>query len=110
MKAWTATCGSPVSIIDDFPPYEWYGATACSDWWSALTAFNKRNGVTSSTVAPNSPWHAVVTGNRAYVVLPVTLHYNLMGKPVKETGSILTVMLKKTANGWLMAAWSYSQH
>ncbi|HVA28665.1 MAG TPA: hypothetical protein VNF68_10815, partial [Candidatus Baltobacteraceae bacterium] len=27
----TATCDRPASIIDDFPPHVWHGATACAD-------------------------------------------------------------------------------
>lgn len=110
MKTWVATCDSSVSIIDDFAPYAWYGATACADWWSALAAFDKQNKITSVTVVAGAPWRAVATGDRAYVVVPVTVHYNMNGKPAKDSGSVLTAALKKTANGWLMEAWSYSQH
>jgi hypothetical protein len=34
----------------------------------------------------------------------------MKGKPVKESGSVFTVVLAKTAKGWLMSAWSWAQH
>jgi ketosteroid isomerase-like protein len=110
MKAWVATCGSSTHIIDDFPPFEWQGASACATWWNALMAFMKNNDISNSTVALGPVWQNVVVGNRAYVVVSATLHSNAHGKPSKEIGSILTVALRNTANGWVMAAWSWSQH
>jgi hypothetical protein len=33
-------CDSHLSILDEFPPHEWHGPTACADWWKALNAYN----------------------------------------------------------------------
>ena len=41
-----AMCDSHVSILDEFPPHEWHGATACADWWKALDAYDEKNGIT----------------------------------------------------------------
>jgi len=41
-----AMCDSQVSIIDEFPPHEWHGPTACADWWKGLLAYNDKSGVT----------------------------------------------------------------
>jgi ketosteroid isomerase-like protein len=110
LKGFAALCASPASIIDDFPPHNWSGANACNDWAIALAASNKSNDITNETVVLGTPWHAAVTGNRAYVVVPATLHYNMKGKPVKESGSVFTVVLTRTDKGWLMSAWSWAQH
>lgn len=107
-KAWAAACASPAQITDDFPPHIWNGPTACSDWVTAFEALVKKDKISSMTVAFGTPWHVAVTGNVAYVVLPATLHYNQNGKPVKETGSVMTIVLKKTSNGWLMSAWTWA--
>jgi hypothetical protein len=32
-------CDSQASILDEFPPHEWHGPTACADWWKALLAY-----------------------------------------------------------------------
>lgn len=110
LKGFAALCGSPASIIDDFPPHTWSGANACNDWAIALAAANKSSDISNETVVLGTPWHTTVTGNRAYVVIPATLHYNMKGKPVKESGSVFTVVLTRTDKGWLMSAWSWAQH
>ena len=38
----TAACAAQASIIDEFPPYAWQGATACADWWNDNEAFGKK--------------------------------------------------------------------
>src|SRR5271166_5646344 len=101
LKGFAALCTSPATVLDDFPPHTWSGPTACTDWANALSAGFKKNDVTNATVIFGTPWHVDVTGNVAYVVVPATLTYNQKGKPVKETGSIFTIVLRKTATGWL---------
>lgn len=107
-QGWAAACASPTMITDDFPPHTWNGPTACSDWVAAFKAFVKKSKISSMTVAFGTPKHMAVTGNVAYVVLPATLHFNQNGKPVKETGSVMTIVLKKTSSGWLMTAWTWA--
>jgi ketosteroid isomerase-like protein len=110
LKGFAALCTSPASVIDDFPPHSWSGENTCNDWAAALAAANKSSDISNETVLLGAPWHVDVTGDRAYVVVPASLRYNMKGKPVKETGSVFTVVLAKTAKGWLMSAWSWAQH
>jgi hypothetical protein len=110
LKAWAAACDSPASIIDDFPPHTWWGATACADWVKAFTAFGKANKITDNVVTLGKPWQAAVTGDRAYTVFPATYTYKLAGKPMTESGSVMTIVLKKTGSGWLIEAWTWAQH
>jgi hypothetical protein len=49
-----AVCDSPVSIIDEFPPHEWHGPTACADWWKALNAYNEKNEITDASATLGS--------------------------------------------------------
>src|ERR1700736_568009 len=70
-KTALAACASPASIIDDVPPHEWHGPTACADWANDYSADAKKNGITDGIVTLGTPWHVAVTGNRAYVVVPV---------------------------------------
>src|ERR1700680_17007 len=109
-KTALAACASPASIIDGFPPHEWHGATACADWASAFAAFSKKNGLTDEIVTLGTPWHVDVTGDRAYVVVPVGFTYKQNGKPAMESGSVLTVALKKVAAGWRITAWAWARH
>ena len=103
-----ATCDSPVSILDEFPPHEWHGPTACADWWKALNAYNDKNGITDGDAPLGTPWNVDVTGDRAYFVAPMTYTFKRHGKPVKESAAF-AVALKRTPAGWRITAWAYSK-
>ena len=104
-----AACAEQTSIIDEFPPHEWHGAGACATWANAYDADARARGVTDGVVALGTPRHVDVTGDRAYVVIPATYRYKQKGKPVTETGSLLTVALQKGATGWRMTAWAWTK-
>lgn len=101
-------CDSPVSILDEFPPYEWHGPNACAEWWDALGAYDDQNGITDGEVALGTPWNVDVNGDRAYFVASMTYTYKQHGKPVKESGAF-AVALRRTQAGWRIAAWTYSK-
>ena len=64
----------------------------------------------SKRLTLRSPRHADITADRAYVVRPADYTYKLKGKVVKETGSILTVVLQKGAAGWRISAWTWAKN
>jgi hypothetical protein len=33
-------CDSEISFLDEFPPHEWHGPTACTVWWKGLLAYD----------------------------------------------------------------------
>ena len=103
-----SVCDSPVSIIDEFPPHEWHGPTACADWWKAFNAYNEKNGITDGDAPLGTPWTVDITGDRAYFVAPMTYTYKRQGKPVKESAAF-AVALKRTQAGWRITAWAYSK-
>ncbi len=105
-----AVCDSHVSILDEFPPHEWHGPTACADWWKALNAYNEKSGITDGDATLGTAWSVDVTGDRAYVVAPATYTYKQHGKPVKESRAVFTVALKKTPAGWRITGWAWSKH
>ena len=105
-----SVCDSPVSIIDEFPPHEWHGPTACADWWKALNAYNKKEGITDGDASLGTPWSVDVSEDRAYFVAPTTYKYKQHGKSVEESQAVLTVALKKTKAGWRITAWTWSKH
>jgi ketosteroid isomerase-like protein len=109
-KSALGACAEQTSIIDEFPPHEWHGAGACAKWAADYDADEKKNGVTEGVVTLTGTRHLAVTGDRAYVVALVNYAYKLKGKPMKETGSTLTVALQKTAGGWRMTAWTWSKN
>jgi hypothetical protein len=109
-KTANALCTADATIIDDFAPHIWTGANTCSVWWDALDVYDKKEGITDEVVKFGKPWRNVVTGDRAYIVVPATYTYKQNGKPVKEIGSNWALVLQKTAAGWKLAGWSWAQH
>jgi ketosteroid isomerase-like protein len=109
LKRAVAACAPSAFIIDDFPPHLWQGS-ACADWARDLGTASKSAGITNGIVTLGKPWQVAVTGDRAYVVVPATYTYKQHGKPVTESGSVLTVVLKRGAAGWRITAWAWAQH
>jgi hypothetical protein len=109
-KSALAACAAQASIIDEFPPHEWMGPTACDQWAADYAANAKSHGIADGIVTLGKPWHVSVTGNRAYVVVPATYAYKEHGKPVTERDSVFTVALLKFAAGWRITGWAWSRH
>jgi ketosteroid isomerase-like protein len=105
-----AMCDSEVSILDEFPPHQWHGPTACADWWKALNAYDDENGITDGSAALGTPWTVDVSGDRAYFVAPATYDYRQHGKPVSEAHAVFTVALRRTQAGWRITGWTWSKH
>jgi len=77
-------CDSHVSILDEFPPHEWHGPTACADWWKALNAYDEKEGIADGAAVLGTPWTVDVTGDRAYFVLPRPTSTSNMGNPLRN--------------------------
>jgi hypothetical protein len=69
-----------VSILDEFPPHEWHGATACADWVEGVGCYDEKNGITRGNATLGTPWTVDVSGDRAYFVAPATYTYKQHGK------------------------------
>jgi len=109
-QEWLAICGAEAVIIDNFAPYTWEGTTACADYWDANDADSKKNGITDEIVTLGKPWHVEVTGDRAYVVVPIGDRYKQKGKSVTRPGSVWTLTLQKVVAGWLITGMAWAQH
>jgi hypothetical protein len=105
-----AACDSPVSILDEFPPHQWYGPTACADWAKALNAYDEKIGLTDGVAKLGTPWTVEVTGDRAYFVAPATYTFKQHGKPGSEPHAVFTVALRRTEAGWRITSWTWSKH
>jgi ketosteroid isomerase-like protein len=110
VKAVAATCAEQTSIIDEFPPHEWHGMGACAKWMADYDTDAKKNAITDGVVTLGAPRHTDVAGETAYVVVSADYTFKQAGKPVKETGSILTIALKKNVSGWRMTGWSWAKN
>ena len=103
-----AMCDSQVSIIDEFPPHEWHGPTACADWWKGLLAYNDKSGVTDGSATLGTPQTVDVNEDHAYYVAPMKYTYKQRGKSIKETASF-AVALRRTQAGWRITGWAYAK-
>jgi hypothetical protein len=108
-KTASALCSDISSIVDELPPYEWHGAGACAAWMNAWDADAKTKGITAAAVVAARPRHLDVTGDRAYVVLPVTYTTTMATKTEKETASSLIITLQRRGPAWRLVAWAWSK-
>lgn len=109
-KTWVGYCTSPASIISNIAPYQYQGATACADWWSAHAMASKKMGMSDEWVTLGTAKLLVVSAGRAYAAFPAGYRYKLKGKTVATSGNVLTLALKKAASGWMITGWSWSPH
>jgi len=105
-KSAVAACAEDASVIDDFPPHGWQG-NGCQKWADAFQVLAKKDGITAAKITSGKPRHVDVNGDRAYVVIPVTLEVD-RGKKHKKLPSIFTAALRKDAGVWRMSAWAWA--
>ena len=85
VKAALDDCAAQSSIIDEFPPYVWQGATGCSDWSNDFAAYSTRNGMTGAKVTLGRLRHVDVAGHRAYVVIPASFAFMQLAGGLQST-------------------------
>jgi len=107
-KTELSACADQVSIIDDFAPYHWNGAGACSAWAQAYDEWAKKNGITDGAVTLGKVRSIEVVGDQAYAVVTAGFTWKQNGKPMIESGATLTVVLHKSGSRWLITAWTWS--
>src|ERR1700730_3976615 len=94
-----ATFAAPGSILDAMAPHVWQGPTATQDWYRDVLVEGKQHGASDYFVTVGQPLHNNVTGDGAYVVVPATMTFKVQGKQVTQSGAVLTVALRKLAEG-----------
>ncbi len=109
VEAMAANCAVPTSVLDGLAPHVWQGPTACRDWYRDVLTAGEKEGATGYFVALGEPRHVDVTGDRAYVVFPASMKFNVHGKQVTQSGSTFTVALQKLAEGWRMTSWAWTK-
>ena len=108
-KAMAACFAVPGSILDGMAPHVWSGPKAAEDWYRDVLIEAEHHGASEYFVTLNKPLHANVTGDSAYVVFPATMTFKLHRKQVTQSGAIFTTALRKSADGWRIAAWAWAK-
>ena len=101
-----AACADDASVIDDVPPFEWHGPGACARWQKDYDAYVQKEGMTDATGTIGKPRQLIITGDRAYAVVPTTFAFTKQGKPVKVSATT-TFSLHRTAGGWRITGWAW---
>ena len=109
IKMAQSACAEQASIIDEFPPYHWSGAGACSVWMDAYNAWAKQNGVTDGAVTLGKTRAVEVSGDNAYLVMVTGFTWKQNGQPQRESGATFTFVLHKATAGWRITAWTWSK-
>jgi hypothetical protein len=109
VKAMAGTCAVPMSILDGMAPHVWHGPTACEDWYRDAMIEGEHVGATDYFVEPGEPRHVNITGDSAYVVVPVTMLFKVHGKQVTQSGATFTVALRQLNDEWRIAAWAWAK-
>jgi ketosteroid isomerase-like protein len=108
-KAMAACFAVRGSILDGMAPHVWSGATAAEDWYRDVLVESEQHGASDYFVTLGAPLHANVTGDAAYVVHPATMTFRVQGKQITQSGAIFTTALRKSSDGWRIAAWAWAK-
>ena len=94
-------------IIDEVGPHLWTGPKAFDGWLADVAKSDAAEGKTEGQVALNAPTREVVSGDRAYVIVPSTYTFKQKGKTLRETAQ-MTFVLTKVSSDWKIAAWTWT--
>ena len=94
-------------IIDEVGPHLWVGPKAFDGWLADLGKSEATEGKTDSQLVLSAPSREVVSGDRAYVIVPSTYTFKQKGKTWRETAQ-MTFVLTKVAADWKIAAWTWT--
>ena len=108
-SAMSAAFASDGSILDGMAPHLWLGPKAAADWYRDVLAEGEHLGASGYHVSIGDPVHNDTTGDAAYVVLPATMTFDLKGNTVTQTGATFTVALRRSTDGWRVAAWAWAK-
>jgi ketosteroid isomerase-like protein len=108
-KEMAAACADPMQILDGMAPHIWQGPTAAEDWWRDVLVEGEHVGASGYAITLDEPRHVDVTGDAAYVVVPVTMTFRVRGNQITQTGAIWTVALRKVSADWRLAAWAWAK-
>jgi ketosteroid isomerase-like protein len=103
----THAAGADLTIVDELAPYIWQGAKAFQAWGAALEADAKKQGITEPMVTLSPATRTEHQGDQAYVIVPVVYTFKRSGAAMREAAQ-MTFVLKKSASGWLIHAWTWT--
>jgi ketosteroid isomerase-like protein len=104
MAAAAAAHVAAPSIIDEFPAHHW---NSFAGWGADFGKDAAAHGDTDPRLDIVKVGRVLVEGDHAYAVVKTNFSFKRKGKPMMEHGTI-TYALDKTADGWRIAAWTWT--
>jgi len=95
------------TIIDDVAPHHWSGPDAFDQWLSDLAKSETAEGKTEAQVTISPPTREVISGDRAYVVVPSAYTFKQKGKTLRAAAQMTFVLAKETS-GWRILSWTWT--
>lgn len=108
LKAAVATHTGDVAIVDEVAPHVWRGPGAVEAWAGDLAKDATAKGLTDQSVALSPATREVVSGDRAYVIVPAVYSFKDRGKAMREAAQMTFSLQKDAAGAWKINAWAWT--
>lgn len=108
-RAMAETFDNVGQILDGMAPHVWQGSNATLDWYKDVLIEGEAHGASGYFVTLGEPLHNDVTNDSAYVVVPATMQFTVNTTKVVQSGAVFTVALRRTVDGWRVAAWAWAK-
>ena len=94
------------TVVDEIAPYTWTGAGAGQRWLADFMRFAARSKIVNGRVSMSPIKTFGISGNRAYVAVPIRYVGNMNRKPFVETG-IWAFTLIRSRGEWMITTQSW---
>jgi len=108
LKTAAATHTADAIIIDEVAPYVWRGPNAVESWLGDLVKDSTVKNLTDPSVAISPATRELVSGDRAYVIVPAVYSFKDDGKPMREVAQMTFSLQKDAAGAWKINAWAWT--
>jgi len=89
-------------VVDEVTPYRWTGANAVRRWLHDDGSVITKNGVKNARISIGKPLYVHRSATSIYTVSPLIDSYVVGGRPQRETGLLVLVIVKRGS------AWKFS--
>jgi ketosteroid isomerase-like protein len=94
-------------VIDAAAPYQWSGANAAQRWWQDVDSGMARAHIAGTQVKLGTVSTMQISGDNAYVVVPMVISYTVQGKPATSNG-LWTLTLQRSGTDWKIVTASHA--
>ncbi len=96
------------AIVDEFAPFRWSGGAAAARWYRDFSGVATTAALEHIRVIRHAPSYVMVSGGRAWLVVPTDYLYDVAGKAQRESAA-WTFVLVSGARGWRIEASTWAK-